>query len=114
MPEENPKSFACPYAAYVSGLSSIADHVCKVCGCAFGDHRHSESKGFPCRRCGASFGQKVHLQAHVKSVHERVRDKRCPHCPKMFTRNDYVSKHVKKWHSGGGDGSGDGSKKQHY
>ena len=71
MAEETPRSYACPYAPYVSGLSSIADHVCKVCGCAFGDHRHS--KGFPCRHCGASFNQKVHMQAHVKSVHDKIR-----------------------------------------
>ena len=69
--------------------------------------------GFRCPHCDFTTSYARSVELHVKSVHERVRDKRCPHCPKMFTRNDYVSKHVKKWHSGGGDGGGDGSKKQH-
>ena len=74
--------------------------------------RHAGIRDQQCPHCDFTTSYARSVELHVKSVHERVRDKRCPHCPKMFTRNDYVSKHVKKWHSGG-DGGGDGSKKQH-
>ena len=69
------------------------------------------STPFRCPHCTFTTSYARSVELHVKSVHERVKDRQCPHCPKVFTRNDYVAKHVKKWHAGVVAGAGAASPK---
>jgi uncharacterized C2H2 Zn-finger protein len=42
--------------------------------------------------------QKASLTRHIKAVHTKIKDQKCPHCDYVASRKDQVSSHIKKVH----------------
>ena len=58
-------------------------------------------KFFKCGTCGKSFFEKCTLSLHVKSVHEKIKNRfQCTLCSKTYCRKDILTKHVNKVHDG--------------
>jgi len=55
-------------------------------------------KGFVCHLCGKPFGQKIHLQTHVRAMHEDVKNFACDVCQKSFFYNHDLQIHISKLH----------------
>ena len=45
-------------------------------------------------RCGKPFVSKEGLEKHVKVIHEKTKDFKCLLCPKTFSFEQYLQKHV--------------------
>ena len=52
-----------------------------------------------CHLCGKIFTENTNLTRHHKSVHERIKQWKCPKCPKTYKRGDDLKRHWKKWKS---------------
>ena len=57
-------------------------------------------------QCGKEFAYKQQYQNHILSVHEgvklepKIKDKICPHCPKLFSSNYSMTLHIERVHEG--------------
>ena len=60
--------------------------------------KHGDVKQFNCEHCVYNTTKKDHLQQHVKSVHEKVKEI-CDKCGKKFSDKSNLNKHMKKKHS---------------
>jgi DNA-directed RNA polymerase subunit RPC12/RpoP len=92
-------------------------YTCRLCGRAFpaashlAHHRakkHSvNSRGelqpratFPCPECGKVLTTRPKLQAHVRVVHQGIKDYACAHCSKSFSSKSNLDIHVGSAHTG--------------
>merc|ERR1712150_97330 len=64
-----------------------------------------ESDGLACDKCTFRTKCKVLsqakqiLKAHIKTVHQKIRDFLCPHCSSQFSQKGNLNQHIKKKHS---------------
>jgi hypothetical protein len=42
--------------------------------------------------------RKGDLEIHIKSIHAKIRDKKCPHCDHMTYEKGNLEKHIKAVH----------------
>jgi hypothetical protein len=42
--------------------------------------------------------EKGNLEKHIKAFHEKIRDKKCPHCDHMTSEKGNLEKHIKAVH----------------
>ncbi|XP_050084268.1 zinc finger and BTB domain-containing protein 24-like [Anopheles aquasalis] len=79
------------------------DHRCMVCSKVFPDREawmlhlgdHVEERPYQCLECLAQFREKRSLARHMKAVHEEVRDRQCPYCPKSFKYSHHLRYHIR-------------------
>lgn len=79
------------------------EHRCMVCSQVFPDREswlihlgeHAEERPYQCLECFAQFREKRSLARHMKAVHEEVRDRKCPHCPKSFKYSHHLRYHIR-------------------
>lgn len=79
------------------------EHRCMVCGQIFPDREswmvhlgdHAEERPYQCLECLAQFREKRSLARHLKAVHEEVRDRKCPYCPKSFKYSHHLRYHIR-------------------
>ena len=57
----------------------------------------SASKRFPCSMCKYEATQKGHLNSHIKTVHDRIKDL-CEKCNKEFSDRSNLKKHIRADH----------------
>ena len=55
-------------------------------------------KKFRCKICGKGFSQKVHLNVHIVTVHEKVKKSKCDICYKGFGSKNYLKIHIATVH----------------
>ena len=55
-----------------------------------------------CEECGKVFSKKGHLDRHVRTIHQGVKDESepCPHCGKVFTTKSSLEPHIEAVHKG--------------
>ena len=51
-----------------------------------------------CQSCGSNFTQKIHLETHIKNVHEMNKPFACPFCDYSTANKSSVDKHVRTVH----------------
>ncbi|XP_053674289.1 zinc finger protein 774-like [Anopheles nili] len=79
------------------------DHRCMVCSKLFPDREawmvhlgdHADERPYQCMECLAQFREKRSLARHMKAVHEEVRDRQCPYCPKSFKYSHHLRYHIR-------------------
>ncbi|KFB46320.1 hypothetical protein ZHAS_00014311 [Anopheles sinensis] len=79
------------------------EHRCMVCSKLFPDREawmvhlgdHAEERPYQCMKCLAQFREKRSLARHLKAVHEEVRDRQCPYCPKSFKYSHHLRYHIR-------------------
>lgn len=79
------------------------EHRCMVCGYTFPDREswmihlgdHAEERPYQCLECLAQFREKRSLARHMKAVHEEIRDRKCPYCPKSFKYSHHLRYHIR-------------------
>ncbi|XP_058456121.1 zinc finger protein 845-like [Malaya genurostris] len=79
------------------------EHRCMVCGHIFPDREswmihlgdHAEERPYQCLECLAQFREKRSLARHMKAVHEEIRDRKCPYCPKSFKYSHHLRYHIR-------------------
>ena len=59
-----------------------------------------KAKPFKCPKCDYQCEKKYRLNAHVKT-HDK--DRKCPHCEKLFSRNNNMKRHIIKRHQNNKD-----------
>ena len=86
--------------AYESCNSPGAASVSSVVSSRSGLTKSGKAKGRPhaCESCGSNFTQKVHLETHIKNVHENVRPFVCPFCDYSTANKSSLEKHVRTVH----------------
>ncbi|KAL1392776.1 hypothetical protein pipiens_012237 [Culex pipiens pipiens] len=83
--------------------SANKEHRCMVCAKMFPDREswmvhlgdHAEERPYQCLECFAQFREKRSLARHLKAVHEEVRDRKCPYCPKSFKYSHHLRYHIR-------------------
>lgn len=83
--------------------NAYKEHRCMVCGQIFPDREswmvhlgdHAEERPYQCLDCFAQFREKRSLARHLKAVHEEVRDRKCPYCPKSFKYSHHLRYHIR-------------------
>ena len=60
--------------------------------------KHGEAKQFACQYCVYATTKKDHLEKHVRSQHEKVKEI-CEVCGKGFSEKSYLNKHIRIFHS---------------
>ena len=58
--------------------------------------RHHGAKTLQCDSCYKWFAVSSHLKAHIKSIHQKVKDKKCPHCGEAFQAGRGFTAHVNR------------------
>ncbi|XP_055588065.1 zinc finger and SCAN domain-containing protein 32-like [Uranotaenia lowii] len=79
------------------------EHRCMVCSQIFPDREswmvhlgdHAEERPHQCLECLAQFREKRSLARHLKAVHEEIRDRKCPYCPKSFKYSHHLRYHIR-------------------
>ena len=59
--------------------------------------KHGDAKQFNCEYCVYTTTKKDHLQQHVRSQHEKVKEI-CETCGKNFTDKPTLNRHVRQFH----------------
>ena len=59
--------------------------------------KHGDAKQFVCQHCVYKTTKKDHLEKHVRSQHEKVKEI-CEVCGKGFSEKSYLNKHIRKFH----------------
>ena len=59
---------------------------------------HFQKDAHTCKTCSGEFVDKHRLDAHVKSVHLKVKDIQCTSCGKLFATNERMKIHEKFVH----------------
>ena len=59
--------------------------------------KHSDAKLFACNQCIYTTTNKDHLEQHIRSLHEKVKET-CEVCRKTFSDKSNLRKHVRKVH----------------
>ena len=84
-------------------------HKCETCVKSFGkvEHlqRHISSvhdgvKNYECEICGKAFSQAGHLKGHKASVHEKIKNHKCETCGKAFGEARHLKRHISSVHEG--------------
>ncbi|XP_055632196.1 zinc finger protein 235-like [Toxorhynchites rutilus septentrionalis] len=86
-----------------NAANASKEHRCMVCGRAFLDREswkihldvHAGERPYQCLECLAQFREKRSLSRHLKAVHEEIRDRKCPHCPKSFKYSHHLRYHIR-------------------
>ena len=60
--------------------------------------KHGDVKQFNCEKCVYATINKTHLEQHIQSVHEQIRET-CETCGKNFSDKSHLNRHKKKKHS---------------
>ena len=81
--------------------------ICEICEKSFSTNQsknrhvrfhHGEKKFFECNICGkGGFGLKWRLIIHIEKNHQG-KEHNCKACGKIFTRFEYLNKHIKNIH----------------
>ncbi|XP_040162605.1 zinc finger protein 570-like [Anopheles arabiensis] len=87
----------------LEATSGGKDHRCMVCSKLFPDREtwmihlgeHADERPYQCIECLAQFREKRSLARHMKAVHEEVRDRQCPYCPKSFKYSHHLRYHIR-------------------
>ena len=58
----------------------------------------SAKKDYVCEKCNQSFRDSSNMKAHVRRVHEKVKNLVCTYCGKFFFENHGLKVHVEKVH----------------
>lgn len=58
---------------------------------------HAKLRPFGCGVCGSSFGRRTFLTAHIRTVHEKLREHVCP-CGAAFGQRSSLTRHRRKVH----------------
>ena len=68
-----------------------------------GDHKdiHSiqEIHEYKCASCGKSFNSKGYMEKHIKSVHEKTKNRQCTICEKSYFKSQHLNRHIKSAHN---------------
>ena len=62
--------------------------------------QHEGHNSFPCEICGKVLSRPKGLKEHIKSVHDKLFDKICPHCDYRSSNNKSLKKHIDSSHLG--------------
>ena len=73
----------CPRTYYPSHLR---DHVKSI---------HEKTKDHVCDLCGAAYGRKSHLKDHINVVHNDIKPFACDQCSYRCTRRYLLKDHIK-------------------
>ena len=57
------------------------------------------AKAFACQQCPKRFTRNDHLERHVESVHEKRKAFECAVCAHQFARKHHLSKHILAVHA---------------
>ena len=60
--------------------------------------KHGDVKQFHCEHCVYSTFNKTHLEQHVRSLHEKIKEI-CESCGKEFSDKSHLNRHVRQFHS---------------
>ena len=60
--------------------------------------KHGDVNQFNCAHCLYATLNKTHLEQHVRSVHEKIKEI-CETCSKEFSDKSNLNKHMKRFHS---------------
>ena len=87
----------CPQMSYDE--TSLRQHMNLVHG-SEEDKKKLEVKKLACDKCGHRFRCKAHLDLHVQTVHEKVRQYRCKICNVFFSQDPNLKEHIGVKHMG--------------
>ena len=59
--------------------------------------KHGTAKQFACQHCIYVTTNKVHLEQHVRSQHDKIK-KICEACGKNFSDKSHLNRHVRQFH----------------
>merc|ERR1711888_527350 len=60
--------------------------------------KHGYVKQFNCEHCVYSTFNKTHLEQHLRSLHEKIKEI-CDSCGKEFSDESHLNRHVRQFHS---------------
>ena len=60
--------------------------------------KHGNAKQFACQHCVYSTSKKDHLEQHVRSLHQGIKEI-CDICGRNFSDKSNLNKHVRQFHS---------------
>ncbi|KXJ72832.1 hypothetical protein RP20_CCG017157 [Aedes albopictus] len=84
-------------------------YVCSTCGRKFISHagvvQHekdthlvAETRSFPCDRCSKTFSKQIYLTKHIRTVHDNICTESCSFCEKRFVNKRALKEHIKNKH----------------
>ena len=59
--------------------------------------KHGDAKQFSCKQCAYSTTMKHHLDQHVRSIHQGIKEP-CETCGRNFSKKSNLNKHLRKFH----------------
>ena len=59
--------------------------------------KHGDAKQFSCKQCAYSTTMKHHLEEHVRSIHQGIKEP-CETCGRNFSDKSNLNKHLRKFH----------------
>ena len=60
--------------------------------------KHGDVKQFNCEHCVYTTFNKTHLEHHVRSLHEKIKEI-CESCGKEFSDKSHLNRHVRRLHT---------------
>ena len=91
------KCFKSTYLRFILGFNMIVHTVANPFQVTFVEKNTNfcmEKKTVPCIDCDKKFTSKGLLNAHIKHVHKKEKDKICPHCAEAFFLQESYQIHV--------------------
>ena len=114
---EKPDHFEEQYENSLSTSQSLKEHVtsqyegvrfkCNHCEKSYTSKGHLNThvktvhdgvKNHVCNHCEISFSIAGNLKAHIKAVHDGIKDHHCDFCGKSFSRPQHLKRHIKAVH----------------
>ena len=59
--------------------------------------KHGDAKQFSCSQCAYSTTMKHHLEEHVRSIHQGIKEP-CETCGRNFSKKSNLNKHLREFH----------------